>query len=265
MKTNLPKIVVKALSEEKNIEFITRFISPKWNKTNQTLPFDELCYQILPELKGKITDEMDDYQVKEIVSPIMKKKLRDKNKFIESKVKELQEMFNEINDELLTALSEVHKVDWPEECKEIICWIGYLPVAPRDVITKEFWTSVHKDNKIILKNAVHEMGHFIFYEKFKAMYGPVSPDNIKSPSPRWYLEEMIVDPLLNDKRIQKIVPIPQYAYQQFYTETIQGNTIMDTIKELYNTSSNIEEFIEKSYIFVKENIEEINRKCNKKK
>ena len=105
----------------------------------------------------------------------------------------------------------------------------------------------------------------MFYEKFKEMYGPVSPDNIKRPSPRWYLEEMIVDPLLNDKRIQKIVPIPQYAYQQFYTETIQGNTIMDTIKELYNTSSNIEEFIEKSYIFVKENIEEINRKCNKKK
>ena len=94
MKTNLPKIVVKALSEEKNIEFITRFISPKWNETNQTLPFSELCYQIFPELKGKITDEMDDYQVNEIVSPIIKKKLREKNKFIESKVKELQKMFN---------------------------------------------------------------------------------------------------------------------------------------------------------------------------
>ena len=75
---------------------------------------------------------------------------------------------------------------------------------------------------------------------------------------------MIVDPLLNDKRIQKIVPIPQYAYQQFYTETIHGNTIIDTIKELYNNSSNIEEFIERAYTFVKDNIEEINKKCNRK-
>lgn len=262
MNINVPKIIVKRITLEDNINIVTNFISPSFNRGNKTLPFAKYSYEIFPELVGLIKDDMTNKQVKEIITPVVKNKIKQYENEMKDTIIRLQKIFDKINDELLVSLADVHEINWPDNCKEIRCYIGYIPVCPRDIISKKFWVSYMMSDEEIIKTAIHEMAHFIFYEKWEDIYGEVSLKDFSIPSPSWYLSEMIVDPLLNDGRIQKVVSLKHKAYPKFYTETINGVSIIDNLKKYYKDSKNVEEFIKKSYDFVKDNLNEINKKCN---
>lgn len=257
----LPVITVSPIDPEYNIDLVARWISPAFNKANKTLPFAESTYALFPELRGKIGKDMSDAQIREIVASAVMAKLRENERLIEEKITYLQNYFGEINDALLAALTDVHETNWPAGCHEIACYVGYIPRCPRNVMTKKLWVSCSMDGEEIIKASLHEMAHFMFYEKWKDIYGPVLPKDLGRPSPRWYLEEMVVDPLLSDDRIKKIVPLEHRAYPQFYSETIDGIPIMDHIKNFYANRKSMEKFIKNAYRFVKKNIAEIITKC----
>lgn len=258
----IPKIVVKQIDIETNIKIVTRFISPTFNKHNKTLSFTKRSYQLFPELVGKINNDMSDKEVREIVAPVVIKKLKENKEQIENRIIDLKDEFSKIGAKLLITLADVHETKWPDDCNYVYCYVGYIPMCPRNVRTKEYYVSCHSSLDSNLKTSVHEMGHFMFYEKWQEIYGPVAEKDISRPAARWYLEEMIVDPLLNDERIQNIIPGEQKAYKQFYTEMIDGLSIIGNIKKIHNNSNSIEDFIKKAYFFISNNIDEINRKCN---
>lgn len=90
---------------------------------------------------------------------------------------------------------------------------------------------------------MHEINHFVLFEKWKSMNGYAKAREPEQPEPLWFLEEMIVDPTLNTKALQEIVPYPQKAYEQFYTASI------------------IEEFLERTYRYIEDNLKELIEKC----
>jgi len=256
-----PHIIVSKIDPDKNIDLVARWISPSFNKVNKTLPFAESTYALFPDLRGKIGADMSAAQIRRIAALSVKRKLKENKGLIEEKIDFLQAYFHSINDGLLTALADVHETKWPADCTRINCYVGYIPRCPRDVVAKQFWVSCSMKDETIIKASVHEMGHFVFYEKWKEIYGPVLPKDLGRPSPRWYLEEMAVDPLLNDCAIQQIVPMEQRAYPQFYSEAINGTPIMDYIKSFYANRKSMEDFIANAFRFVEENIAEITAKC----
>lgn len=81
------------------------------------------------------------------------------------------------------------------------------------------------------------------------------------PEPLWFLEEISVDPTLNEEYIQKLASYPQVAYQQFYNETINGISVIDNIKFIYSQKRNMADFLDKAYKFIEDNIIEITKKC----
>jgi len=256
-----PKITVSKIDLEKNIDLITRWISPGFNRANKTLPFAESTYALFPDLRGKIAEGMSGAKIRKLVAPCVKRKLKENRGLIREKTDYLQAYFQNINDDLVTALADAHETQWPAGCKQIACYVGYIPRCPRNVVTKKFWVSCSMEDTKIIRASIHEMAHFMFYEKWKELYGEVHPKDLGRPSPRWYLEEMAVDPLLNDARIQKIVPLEHKAYPQFYTQSINGAAIMDHIKGFYANRASVEDFIQNAFRFVEDNIAEIIRKC----
>ena len=256
-----PKIAFSTINPDYNIDLIARWISPAFNRANKTLPFAESTYALFPALRGKIGEDMPDAQIREMIAPFVIAKLKENEALIETKISSLQAYFQNINDALLAALARVHETQWPADCHEIACCVGYIPRCPRNVITKRLWVSCSMDNEEIIKAALHEMAHFMFYEKWKGIYGTVHSKDLGRPSPRWYLEEMAVAPLLNDARLQSIVPLEHKAYPQFYSETIDGISIIGYIKDFYSNRKSIEDFIKNAYIFVEQNIAEIMAKC----
>jgi hypothetical protein len=108
---------------------------------------------------------------------------------------------------------------------------------------------------------MHEINHFVLFEKWKSIHSIESEREPEHPEPLWFLEEMIVDPTLNTKRLQELVPYTQRAYEQFYTSLIQGRPPQEFIQECYKDSRTIEEFLERTYRYIEDNLRELFEKC----
>ena len=52
---------------------------------------------------------------------------------------------------------------------------------------------------------MHELCHFLFFEKCKEIFPNWKYEDFDSPSILWYLSEIVVDPILNSNDIQKWV------------------------------------------------------------
>ena len=86
----------------------------------------------------------------------------------------------------------------------------------------------------------------IFFDKWNEMHGgnvtePVWPD------PLWYLEEIIVDPTLNEESVRKHTLYENRAYPQFYEPGETGESMMDRVQKLFRSRKSMEDFLEKAY------------------
>lgn len=92
----------------------------------------------------------------------------------------------------------------------------------------------------------------ILFDKWKAMYGYERNKEPEFPEPLWYLEELSIEPILNTSRIQRLAPIKHKAYDSFYKILIDGQSLPEQIQNIYNNSSNIEEYLTQSYKYIEQ-------------
>lgn len=249
----IPKIVVEKMDIETNIDFICRFVNPEFNRKNKTRPFAERTYLLYPELRGKILDSMDDEEIYDIVKPIVQQTFIDKKLEMEIKIKELQSAFDKIQQELMTNLINSFEMEWPEELEIITCYVGCISSFPRNVMTKKFFISYEKDMDMLMMVSIHEINHFVLFEKWKQMHGYDKEDEPLHPDTLWFLEEMAVDPTLNIPCIQTVAPYPQKAYEQFYECMIDGMSAEEHIINIFKNRSSIEDFLDTAYDFIDKN------------
>ena len=157
---------------------------------------------------------------------------------------------------------EYFNIKWPKEYKEISVGIGLIPVCPRYIKEKAF--DIHKKNKEdLIDTCMHELCHFLFFEKCKEIYPNWKYEDFDSPSLLWYLSEIVIDPILNSTNIQKIYKHKFKCYDIFYNVEIDNINLLDKITSIYKNNS-IETAIKESYDYLKEHEEEFIRKCNNK-
>lgn len=251
----IPKIVVEKMDMETNIEFICRFVNPEFNRQNKTRPFAERTYLLYPELRGKILDTMNDEEIYNIVKPSVEQAFIDKKLEIDSRIEELQSAFDKIQYELMTNLINTFEMEWPEELDIITCYVGCISSFPRNVITKKFFISYEKDMDMLMMVSIHEINHFVLFEKWKQMHGYNKENEPSYPETLWFLEEMAVDPTLNIPCIQNVAPYPQKAYEQFYECMIDGISAEEHLINMFANRSSMEEFLNTAYDFIDKNKE----------
>lgn len=246
----IPKIVVEKMDMESNTKFICRYVNPEFNRKNKSRPFAERTYLLYPELRGKISDRMDNEEIYKIVKPIVEKVFIEKDVEIDRKIKQLQASFDIIQNELISNLMDTFEMKWPEEYEKITCYVGCISSFPRNVITKEFIVSYEKDIDMLMMASIHEINHFVLFEKWKLMHGYDKENEPLYPDTLWFLEEMAVDPTLNIPCIQKVAPYPQKAYEQFYECMIDGIPAENHIINMFVNRSSIEDFLDTAYSFI---------------
>lgn len=256
----MSKIHVQPIEVEVNASFITRYVSPEFNARNKSRSFDEGVYAMFPELQGKITSEMSMDDIYAIVLPVVTADLKKHEAGIQEKIIEIQEEFDHFIDKLVDGLYELFELENQNEMDHMKCYVGHLPRFPRNVMTKVFFVSFEAE-EIIYTGAVHEINHFYCFEKWKTMHGYNLPREPYHPEPLWFLQELIVDPTLNEPMIQRIAPYEQKAYPQFYNQSINGKPLMNYIKEFYQERKSMADFLDRSYDFIEKNIVEIRQKC----
>ena len=242
-----PKIIVKKMDLETNIDFICRYVNPEFCKRNKTRPFAERTYQLYPDLRGKINDSMSDREIYEIVQPVVIRVYEEKLEEMNQKIRELQILFSKIEGPLMEQMTKLFQLDWPSQYENIICYVGCISSFPRNVMTKKFFISYEKDLDFLMMVSIHEINHFVLFEKWKQMHGYEKEEEPSYPEPLWFLLEMAVDPTLNTPIMQAAAPYPQKAYEQFYERFVDGMSAEDHIIKRYQQADSIEQFLDEAY------------------
>lgn len=259
--TSVPKIQVKVSDFDYNVQYVVNLLSDGYSEKNKSLPFRERVLHTFPLLANKIQEQMTKSQVYEIIKLMLEQEYADARKQMEARIIELKNVFNHIQASILPQMLALFEIDWPWEQKEITCYLGLYPVFPRDVITKEYWIHYKIKEEMVIKASLHEINHFVLFEKWKSMHGYTGKEQPIHPEALWFLEEMAVDPTMNCRRMQETAPFPQKAYDKFYNNYINDISIEEYIINLFDKSENMADFLNSAYQFIVNNLDEIIKKC----
>ncbi|SHJ78554.1 hypothetical protein SAMN02745136_00847 [Anaerocolumna jejuensis DSM 15929] len=261
MLEKIPAICVKISDLAFNIDYIAGSLNQGFLEENKSLPFQERIFRAFPELADRIHPGMGVYDIHYAVKGLFETKYRIEYPLMSEKVKEVQDKLNKVIVPALLVLFREFDLSYGKDFGDITCYLGLYSVFPRKVLNKEFWLHYLTRDENIFKAAMHEINHFVLFEKWKSMHGCKEQREPEHPEPLWFLEELIVDPTLNTKELQAFVPYPQRAYEQFYTAVVNGRTPQEFVQSCYRNSNTIEEFLEKTYRYIEDNLQELIEKC----
>lgn len=255
----IPTITFHMTDETHNVEFIKDLLHPEFLKSNTSLPFAERVYGLFPELKERICTDMSYEEVDSIIDDVVKGRYYVDD--IEKRLVELDKEFQHFYYEFMIKQLQLFEIPSEYVTSPIRCYVGCYPVFPRSVLTKEYYVNFSTDIKRIITSSIHEINHFVLYDKWILMHGHGNEKEPVHPEPLWFLEEIAVDSILNDPILFSYSPYQQQAYPQFYTAEIHGKNLMDTIKQIYEEREHISGFLEEAYRYINENLNEIIEKC----
>ena len=167
-------------------------------------------------------------------------------------------IWKKYNNGFMKNLSKILNINWTKELQEITIKVGKIPIYPRELEKHCFYIGKMNEQDFI-ETVMHECCHFLYFEKCKELFKNWKVKEFESPHLIWYLSEMAIDPILNNCEIQKIYRHNFKAYKNLYDIDIQGKSLMEIIRNIYNENT-IEDAIIKSYEFVLENNTETSRK-----
>jgi hypothetical protein len=70
---------------------------------------------------------------------------------------------------------------------------------------------------------------------------------------------MVPGIILNDKKIQKILKYKFPSYREYQNLTINGKPLLSYLQKFYDNRKDFEDFLKKSWKFVKKHEKEINK------
>lgn len=164
----------------------------------------------------------------------------------EEKLRAFQNNWDLINDDIMHDLSIRLNINWPEDCKKIKARLGIMSSCPRYINLRMFDSDINSDFNTMREIAIHELCHFLFFEKWKEIFGDYNEEHYNYPHIIWYLSEAIIDPLLNNKMFKKYTDVEIKSYPSFYNTIIDNENIIDVLKYLLSNKS-IEQGIKDCY------------------
>lgn len=248
----IPEVKVSMIDPETNAGFIQNYLS-KEKAENTTRPFYDKTILLYPELKNIHTVD-DEKARKTIIQQAVFERLWNHRPEIEIRIQHFQDVFDSFIRDFIEAECKLFHYEWKASHPQIDCFVGYLPFYPRSTEEKCFYVS-YQDEERVFSGAVHEINHMIFFEKWKEMHGSQCAEPFW-PDPLWYLEEIIVDPTLNDERVKCHTLYENKAYPMFYEkDSVTGVSIMDQVMACYKSHSKIEDFLNASYNIMREHFD----------
>ena len=173
-------------------------------------------------------------------------------KTIDEKVVLYSRHWERCRPQVTAALSDAFKVDCATMFNDIKCSVTMNPIAPRFLRQRAFDVFYLNSEKGAVGMALHEIIHFVWFHVWHETFDD-SYDEYESPSLKWILSEMAVEPVMHDRRLSEINPyFPKEqggcVYPYFYTMEIEGACILDTLGQMY-AALPIRAFMESSYAY----------------
>ena len=160
------------------------------------------------------------------------------------------------------ALSEAFDTDTRPLFNDLVGNITLNPICPRFLAARCFDVFYKNSERGALGMALHEVIHFLWFDGWHRHFGD-SYAEYETPSLKWILSEMVVEPIMRDERLSSINPyFPREnggcVYGYFQDMVIDGAPILDTLDALYRKLP-ITDFMEVSYGYCQQFEKEIRR------
>ncbi len=181
---------------------------------------------------------------------------------IDQKVIRYAEYWATCRPQITAALSDAFECDCGALFNDIRCNVSMGPVEPRFLQKHAFDLFYLNSEKGAIGETIHELIHFVWFHVWHDLFGD-SREEYESPSLKWILSEMAVEPVTSDERLSLINPYyPREQggciYPYFFTmETSEGN-VMDWMHRTYR-ARNIRDFMRDSYDFCLRHEQEIRK------
>ncbi len=237
-----PKLKFITLDINENLDNLVWYLN-KENSKNSPLDFYKFSLRLFPELEGKIKDHMSDEDIYMIllkeVKPILINLAKNKQD-----IKRYQDIWDKIGDSVFKDLENTLDIKWKN--KEIFARVGMLPVAPRDVFSWTFDLNYDLSQDNLIATCIHELCHFLYFEKWKELYPDYKEEEFDNPHIVWYLSEAMIDPLINNATFKKYTASDLSCYSVFYEIYIDNKSIIEILRE-YVCNYPIDIAIKKGY------------------
>ena len=250
-----PKVEFKPASLEHIIGLINNFLNPRKGEWN----WSHFILSKYPLLDKKLKNVKEISKRKKITRLFFRQFLLKNKNLIKNKAVLFQKEWDKINDEYMKILPLVLEINWPEKDKKMTAFVSLNPICPRYI--KKRWFDIYYLSSVryMKATAMHEILHFLYFEKWKKLFPKTSEKEFDSPYLVWKLSEMVPVAILWDRRIQEIFPHTPGVYAEYQKLKIKGKPLLDYIQEFYSNKRNFEDFLGKSWIFVKKHKKEINK------
>lgn len=248
----LPKITFKAMSFIENMDLIAMFINNELN--NEQKPNTYFFINHYPELKNinfskcKTTEE---------ISELLQFILFDSwNKDMENsdiRIREIQKDWNMINNDVMLDLSKRLNIKWPKDSLNIKARVGIMFYCPRYINQRTFNLNIKFNTSTMRSIILHEITHFLYFEKWKELYNDYDESHYNIPHIIWYLSEAIIEPLLNNCTFRKYTLQENKSNRDMSEIIVDNKSIVETLNNIFTNSSGVEEAIKKGYSYFLKN------------
>jgi hypothetical protein len=255
----LPKIKFEIKPLEKYLDVMYYYLNPKessWDWSKGILREYPVLQQKLNLIKGYNEKNRTIYEFFEKVEINEKTRLNLKKKAFE-------ESWNKINDKAMMALSEIVEKEWSEKDRIIRAGITLNPICPRWIKQRYFDLFYKFEMEKMKAVSLHELLHFIYFEKWKEIFPQTNEKEFEGPGLVWELSEMVPPIILSDERIQRVLKHKPFVYNEYKTLKIKNKPILKYLQKFYDNRADFEDFLRTSWKFIKKHEKEINLKLNR--
>lgn len=254
MLKNLPKVEFSVAPLNKIFTLIDFFLNPTKNQWD----WSRAIYKNYPELKNKLKEVKNKTERKEIEYKYFQSIFKIKRKELEKKSKIFQKEWNKINDKVMIVLSGVVEQDWQKKDKKIFAGVSLNPICPRYIKQRTFDIFYKQKLRYMKSVAIHEILHFIYFEKWKQVFPNTKEKEFDAPHLVWQLSEMVPKIILSDKRVQNVFKYKFGSYKEYENFKLNDKPLLSYLQTFYDNRKDFADFLKKSWRFVKKHEKEIN-------
>jgi len=237
------------------LDFKTAPIEYDVNQLHRFLNPDEEDWDWSGYIKG-IYSKLNKEDTKKQIRFFLTKFKKDKELELKKKKEAYKKEFEKIYEKIILKFKEILELK-DIKIGKINILISLCPINPYDLKKKEFSVYWGFQIRDIIAISIHEILHFIYYEKWKEIFPNTTIKDFEPPSLIWHLSELVVPAILNDKKIQNIFKYNHKTYDEYNKLRINGKNINKILLNLYENRKNFSSFIKRAYDFILKHKKEI--------
>ena len=217
-------------------------------------------FQAYPDLDYEYALSLPESNRFEYISEQMKIQAEKRKSVVDNSIKIFSDKWSEISDKLNDVYSNAFDNDCNNILNDMVANVGLNPICPRDIQNHSFDIYHYFDSQYAITTALHEITHFVWFYFWQKHFQDNSTE-YDFPNIKWLLSEIVVETIIRNSEINNLIKQPQYiAYSYFYDMTINGELLFDIMKKMYLNRTDIYDFMEKSFNWIKNNESELREK-----